>query len=147
MKSSRSALILLIILSVLTLTDARATSLRCGVRLHLAEVLAVDLDERDQDRHDHRRDDESQHPVHLHAAQEGEELVLTVRDRGPGVPEGQQEQIFQAFFTTRTRGTGLGLAVARRVAKLHGGSLSVTNHPQGGASFSLRLPTRPQGAS
>lgn len=86
-------------------------------------------------------------PVTLSAAQEGEELVLTVRDRGPGVPEGQEEQIFQAFFTTRTRGTGLGLAVARRVAKLHGGSLSVTNHPQGGASFSLRLPTRPQGAS
>jgi len=79
-------------------------------------------------------------PVILGAQQEGPDLVFSVRDQGPGVLEGQEEQIFQAFFTTRTRGTGLGLAVARRVAKLHGGTLSVENHPEGGAVFSLRVP-------
>jgi two-component system, NtrC family, sensor histidine kinase HydH len=84
-------------------------------------------------------------PVVLSARREGQELVFRVRDHGPGVPSGQEEQVFQAFFTTRTRGTGLGLAVARRVAKLHGGTLRVENHPEGGAVFSLRIPSPVEG--
>jgi len=68
-------------------------------------------------------------------------LVFEVRDHGPGVPPDEAERIFEPFHTTRVRGTGLGLAVARRVVELHGGTLDVRNHPDGGAVFRVRLPS------
>jgi two-component system sensor histidine kinase HydH len=67
-------------------------------------------------------------------------LVITVRDRGEGIPEGEEQQIFEPFFTNRTRGTGLGLAVAKRIVELHGGSIEASNHPDGGAVFRIALP-------
>jgi two-component system, NtrC family, sensor histidine kinase HydH len=67
-------------------------------------------------------------------------LEVTVRDRGPGIPSGQEERVFQPFHTTRTQGVGLGLAVARRIVELHGGTLTATNHPEGGAVFTVSIP-------
>jgi two-component system sensor histidine kinase HydH len=67
-------------------------------------------------------------------------LVFTVRDFGPGIPAGQADKIFTPFYTTRTNGTGLGLAVARRIAELHGGTIEAHNHPGGGAVFTMRFP-------
>ncbi|MCA9321187.1 MAG: PAS domain-containing sensor histidine kinase, partial [Planctomycetes bacterium] len=49
-------------------------------------------------------------------------------------------EIFKPFFTTRTRGTGLGLALAKRIAEEHGGTITAKNHPAGGAEFTIRLP-------
>ena len=63
-----------------------------------------------------------------------------VRDFGEGVSEGEAERIFEPFHTTRVTGTGLGLAVARRIAELHGGSVAAANHPKGGAVFRMRVP-------
>lgn len=78
--------------------------------------------------------------VDLRIARDGEgRAVIEVRDRGPGIPAGSEAQIFEPFHTTRTRGTGLGLAVARRIAEQHDGSLACDNHPDGGARFRLRL--------
>ncbi len=71
---------------------------------------------------------------------DGDVLEIVVRDRGPGIPEELLERIFEAFETTRTRGTGLGLAVARRVVEGHGGTIAATNHPEGGAVMTLRVP-------
>jgi two-component system sensor histidine kinase HydH len=68
------------------------------------------------------------------------DLVLTIRDFGPGLPTGDEARIFDPFFTTRTNGTGLGLAVARRVAEMHGGRIDASNHPDGGAVFRMVLP-------
>jgi two-component system sensor histidine kinase HydH len=67
-------------------------------------------------------------------------LEYRVRDHGAGVPSGQEELIFEPFHTGRTRGTGLGLAVARRVAEAHGGTIRAANHPGGGAVFTVRIP-------
>ena len=67
-------------------------------------------------------------------------LEVTVRDRGPGIPSGQEERVFQPFHTTRTQGVGLGLAVARRIVELHGGTLTAKNHPEGGAVFTVLIP-------
>jgi two-component system sensor histidine kinase HydH len=67
-------------------------------------------------------------------------LVYTVRDFGPGLPAGQEEHIFDPFFTTRASGTGLGLAVARRIVELHGGRISASNATGGGAQFRIELP-------
>jgi two-component system sensor histidine kinase HydH len=76
--------------------------------------------------------------VALTIAREGSDVLVVVRDRGPGLPA--DKPIFEPFVTTRTKGTGLGLAVARRIAEQHGGTLDGENHPSGGAVFRLRFP-------
>lgn len=66
---------------------------------------------------------------------------LTVADTGPGIPAGREESIFAPFFTTKERGTGLGLAVARAAVAAHGGTLAIRpSTGQGGAVFVLTLP-------
>jgi signal transduction histidine kinase len=72
-------------------------------------------------------------PVDLEAFERGGRVVIRVRDRGPGISEGNRERIFQRFFTTeRDRGgTGLGLVIARAVAKTRGGDLSFETSAEG----------------
>ncbi len=77
--------------------------------------------------------------VDVRVVRDAADVVVEVRDRGAGIPPGSEAQIFEPFHTTRTRGTGLGLAVARRIAEQHGGSLTGENHPDGGALFRLRF--------
>lgn len=74
---------------------------------------------------------------------EQETLVFEVRDFGPGLPTDQEQRVFDPFFTTRTNGTGLGLAVAQRVAEMHGGRITAANHEGGGAVFRILLPPKP----
>ena len=70
----------------------------------------------------------------------GGRVEVRVEDTGPGIPEGQEERIFDPFFTTKTDGTGLGLSMSRRTVEAHGGSISATNRPDGGALFTAWLP-------
>ncbi|MFF3351327.1 sensor histidine kinase [Streptomyces sp. NPDC002917] len=76
-------------------------------------------------------------------------VVVAVSDDGAGVPEPERERIFERFVRlddARSRdegGAGLGLAIARDVARRHEGTLTVTRSPEGGARFELRLPARP----
>lgn len=79
-------------------------------------------------------------PVVATVRTEGKRLVLEVADHGPGVPEEDREKIFEPFHTGKTHGTGLGLAVARRVVESHGGTLSVLSAPSGGALFRAEIP-------
>lgn len=68
-------------------------------------------------------------------------VEMTVSDNGPGLPAAVTvEQLFEPFFTTRSHGTGLGLAVVRAVAESHGGQVFARNGDAGGAVFGLRLP-------
>jgi two-component system, NtrC family, sensor kinase len=66
---------------------------------------------------------------------------LRVRDHGPGLSAEVQARLFEPFFTTKAagQGTGLGLAVSRHLIEAMGGQLSATNHPEGGAVFTVRL--------
>jgi two-component system sensor histidine kinase HydH len=80
--------------------------------------------------------------VDVTASKEGTSLVITFRDQGEGIPEENLDQIFEPFFTTRAQGTGLGLAVARRIVELHGGNLTARSAPQGGAEFRVTLTDR-----
>jgi two-component system sensor histidine kinase HydH len=82
------------------------------------------------------------HPAEARVSLENGALVFTVRDHGGGLPQGQESRIFDPFFTTRTTGTGLGLALARRIVELHGGSISARNADDGGAIFRVELPPR-----
>ncbi|HEX6852172.1 MAG TPA: ATP-binding protein [Candidatus Polarisedimenticolaceae bacterium] len=76
----------------------------------------------------------------LETGRDGNDVEIRVRDRGPGIPKGDEDRIFEPFYTTRPGGTGLGLAMSRRIAAAHRGSLSAENAPGGGAIFRLRLP-------
>jgi PAS domain S-box-containing protein len=71
---------------------------------------------------------------------EGEGVCLRVRDCGPGFPGGIAEQLFEPFFSTKTEGTGMGLAIARSIIEAHGGTLSAENSDGGGACFTVCLP-------
>jgi len=68
------------------------------------------------------------------------EVQVTVRDEGPGLPEGRSGEIFKPFFSTRTEGTGLGLAIVRKIVVAHDGHIDAVNRPEGGAEFRIGLP-------
>ncbi len=82
------------------------------------------------------------------AVEDGAELVIRVRDQGPGIPAAELERVFEPFYrveTSRNRdsgGSGLGLTIARDIAQAHGGSLRLANLPTGGLEATLRLPRR-----
>jgi two-component system sensor histidine kinase HydH len=79
-------------------------------------------------------------PVTVAVAIERRALVFTIRDNGPGLAPGQEEVIFEPFVTTRATGAGLGLSVALRIVRLHGGTITASNHPGGGAVFRISIP-------
>jgi two-component system, OmpR family, sensor histidine kinase KdpD len=83
--------------------------------------------------------------IELNVWQEGDDLVLSVVDHGPGIAEGLRPRVFETFYQGRQQGdrqpgSGLGLAICRGVAQAHGGLISVEETPGGGASFVVRLP-------
>ena len=65
---------------------------------------------------------------------------VDVIDRGPGMPNDVRDKAFDAFFTTKHRGTGLGLPIALRVIESHGGSIQIDVPPSGGTTVSIILP-------
>jgi signal transduction histidine kinase len=67
-------------------------------------------------------------------------LALDVEDTGPGVPASVRGRLFEPLITTKEHGNGLGLALVKRVAERHGGTVSHEPRPGGGARFTLRLP-------
>jgi signal transduction histidine kinase/DNA-binding response OmpR family regulator len=75
---------------------------------------------------------------------EGGEVMVSVSDTGVGIPADKMEQIFNAFFTTRAGGTGMGLAISRTIIESHGGRLWATVNPGRGATFHFTLPTEPE---
>ena len=70
----------------------------------------------------------------------GTEIALEIEDRGPGIPEEAQEKIFQLYFTTKTNGSGIGLAVAYQAVQLMGGTLAMRSQPGYGTLFRIVLP-------
>jgi PAS domain S-box-containing protein len=71
-----------------------------------------------------------------------EQLLITVSDTGVGLPPQQAEEIFNAFFTTKLNGTGMGLRISRSIVESHGGRLWAANNSPHGASFHVTLPTK-----
>ncbi|HIF9188252.1 TPA: sensor histidine kinase [Photobacterium damselae] len=67
-------------------------------------------------------------------------VLISVADNGPGIPAELQHKILEPFFTTRSQGTGLGLAVVQMVVHAHNGQLNIVSEPDQGACFTLQLP-------
>ncbi|MBU1318020.1 MAG: hypothetical protein KKG33_12940 [candidate division Zixibacteria bacterium] len=80
---------------------------------------------------------------------DGLHLSISIHDSGKGIPEKDLVSIFKPFFTTRkgTSGTGLGLAVCESIIRRHKGTITASNHPDGGADFIIRLPITGNGVS
>jgi len=70
-------------------------------------------------------------------------LEICIGDTGPGISEDEFKKVFQPFFTTKKRGTGLGLSLVQKVVKAHGGYVFAQNLPGKGAEFVIRLPLDP----
>jgi two-component system NtrC family sensor kinase len=82
--------------------------------------------------------------VEVAVTRAGDELRVSVRDRGKGIADDQLRQIFDPFYTTKRagEGTGLGLSVADGIVREHGGHISVESCPGKGATFTMHLPVR-----
>jgi two-component system, OmpR family, sensor histidine kinase KdpD len=84
-----------------------------------------------------------QHPITIQAIQARNEVILQVKDRGPGLPEAELENIFDRFFRVNVAGvsgTGLGLSIAKGIVEAHNGRIWAENRQNGGAAFSIALP-------
>jgi signal transduction histidine kinase len=83
-------------------------------------------------------------PIEVSLSRPADSAVIEVRDRGPGIPEGELSRIFERFERAASArhygGLGLGLYVARQIAEAHGGTITAANRPGGGTRFVVRLP-------
>jgi two-component system sensor histidine kinase HydH len=84
--------------------------------------------------------------VRLATADAEDALLVQVEDDGPGIPQDEQELVFDPFFTRREGGVGLGLTIVRQIVEAHGGGIAVSRGRLGGACFTIRLP-RTRGGS
>jgi len=85
--------------------------------------------------------------IELRLVSDERDLLLTVEDRGKGLTPEVLARLFEPLFTTRSTGTGLGLALCRRVVEKHSGTISASNRAGGGATFTVRVPLGVEGAS
>lgn len=78
--------------------------------------------------------------VRVATAAESDTVSVSVDDAGPGVTDEALPRLFEPYFTTKSDGLGVGLSISRSIVQSHGGSIGVTNLPEGGARFHVRLP-------
>jgi signal transduction histidine kinase len=83
--------------------------------------------------------------IWIDAWREGASTIIRLRDDGPGIPSSLREQIFEALFTTKAKGSGLGLALCRRITEAHGGTVTLEPSEQG-AAFRIVVPDSRPGA-
>ena len=129
-------------------TDLFEASLSAkGVRLiinvpHSLPAVSVSVDELQEvliNLLDNERDAlGSNNDLYISAQTHGDQIVISIEDNGPGLAE--PERLFDAFYTTKTTGTGLGLPIARRICESYGGKLTAENRKDGGARFIIVLP-------
>jgi PAS domain S-box-containing protein len=85
--------------------------------------------------------------IRVRTSVSGENAVVQIHDNGPGIPAPLRERVLEPFFTTKARGGGLGLPIAKRSAELHGGSLTLSYPEAGGTTALLTLPLQPASPS
>ncbi len=70
-------------------------------------------------------------------------ISIAISDQGPGLTAEQAEKIFEPFYTTKQKGTGLGMAIAQRIVEAHNGTIAACSDPDGGTTITITLPTEP----
>jgi two-component system sensor kinase FixL len=84
--------------------------------------------------------DSSEASVFISAARWGQQAVVSISDRGPGVPPARREDVFEPGLVERPEGTGLGLYISRLIVSGHGGRIWIDDYPGGGSIFRFALP-------
>nr|WP_183825572.1 ATP-binding protein [Rhizobium cellulosilyticum] len=110
-----------------------------GVRVELQQVL-INLISNAAQANTAASVDQRLVTILLDAADDGDEVSISVRDSGSGLCLEAEQKIFTPFFTTKSNGMGLGLSISRSAVEAVGGTLEGLNHPEGGALFEIRLP-------
>lgn len=90
--------------------------------------------------HNARQAMESQGHISIHAQHYSDMSEIEISDTGHGIAEENRAQLFEPLFTTKAKGTGLGLTLCREIIERHGGTILLMDKPDGGASFQIRLP-------
>jgi signal transduction histidine kinase len=91
-------------------------------------------------------------PIRLKTASEGSEARIAVEEAGPGIPEDEQKEIFEAFYRgaatkqSGVKGTGIGLSASRQIVDAHGGRITLASTPGAGSQFEIVLPLDRGGA-
>jgi signal transduction histidine kinase len=80
----------------------------------------------------------------IKSEQSNGQILVSVSDTGVGLPPGKTGELFNAFFTTKPDGTGMGLAISRSIIEAHAGRLWAAANPGRGATFHFTLPTQPE---
>ncbi|MER2565908.1 MAG: ATP-binding protein, partial [Myxococcaceae bacterium] len=78
--------------------------------------------------------------LRISVATEGAEAVVRVEDTGPGLPAEVRDRLFEPFFSTKARGTGIGLSLSRQIVEAHGGKIGIDDSVQQGTTFVMRFP-------
>ena len=78
--------------------------------------------------------------IELRSRQLANGYEIQVLDRGPGIPDGEHQRIFEPFYSKRPGGSGLGLAVCSGIVRAHGGTISALDRADGGTTMSIELP-------
>jgi two-component system sensor kinase FixL len=76
-----------------------------------------------------------------------DKILISVSDSGPGIEAHEHENIFEAFYTTKNTGMGMGLPISKSIVEQHDGRIWVSKNPEGGAVFAISLPLRTQDSS
>jgi signal transduction histidine kinase len=80
--------------------------------------------------------------LRIESRRDGDSVEIAVSDTGGGISDEVATRLFEPFFTTKPQGTGLGLSITRQIIEEHGGNLTWHNRPEGGATFTIRLPIK-----
>ena len=78
--------------------------------------------------------------IRIRLQRAGSEFLISVSDNGPGIDNEMRKRLFEAFFTTKEKGVGLGLSICKSIATAHGGTLHYSRPREGGSRFTLSLP-------
>jgi signal transduction histidine kinase len=91
---------------------------------------------------DAMKDGDDKRELFIKSEQRENGILVSISDTGTGLPPQQADRIFDAFFTTKLHGTGMGLSISRSIVESHGGRLWADGDSARGATFHIALPTR-----
>ncbi|HEX9755770.1 MAG TPA: HAMP domain-containing sensor histidine kinase, partial [Gemmatimonadales bacterium] len=78
--------------------------------------------------------------IDARVSRDGNAVIVALADHGPGIPRDKRRRVFEPYFTDKPDGTGLGLALVKQAIDLHRGTITLSETPGGGATFTVRLP-------